>query len=297
MIQIYNRETNNYETENVAGLNYINWSYSSPVGKGVVELFVKKKMFSKLYGFYCSSPFSKKKISKFVREFDINTEICQKDIYEFRNFNEFFSRKLIDSARPIDLSAETLISPGDGRLLAFENIDMNALVQVKGFTYSLRELISNNSIANKYEHGTCLILRLCPTDYHRFHFVDDGICGPTKKIKGSYYSVNPIALEKVPKLFCKNKREWSIFHSKNFEDIILMEVGATCVGTIIQSYQSNKPVKKGDEKGYFKFGGSTTILFFKKDTIKIDKDIIEQTKKGFETQVSMGEKIGISLKK
>lgn len=296
MIKIYNRETKDYDIENVAGLNYINWSYCSPVGKGMVELFVKKKMFSKVYGLYCSSRLSKKKIPKFVEQFHINTELCEKDLHEFRNFNDFFSRKLIDSARPIDKKATSLISPGDGRLFAFENINMNALVQVKGFTYSLRELISNDTVANEYEGGTCLILRLCPTDYHRFHFIDDGICGPTKKIKGSYYSVNPIALEKIPKLFCKNKREWSIFNSKNFDDVILIEVGATCVGTIIQSYQSNSPVKRGDEKGFFKFGGSTTILFFKKNTIKIDSDIIKETKKGFETQVSMGEKIGVSLK-
>lgn len=293
MIKIYNRKTKDYEVENVAGLNYINWSYSSPVGKGMVELFIKKKMFSRIYGLYCSSRLSKKKIPKFVEEFDINTELCEKNIHEFRNFNDFFSRTLVDSARPINKSSNALISPGDGRLFAFENIDMNALVQVKGFTYSLRELISNDAIANRYEGGTCLILRLCPTDYHRFHFIDDGVCGATKKIKGSYYSVNPIALEKVPKLFCKNKREWSIFSSKNFGEVILMEVGATCVGTIIQSYQSNKTVHRGEEKGYFKFGGSTTILFFRKGTVKIDNDILEQTKKGFETQVSMGETIGI----
>ena len=71
-----------------------------------------------------------------------------------------------------------------------------------------------------------------------------------------------------------------------------MEVGATCVGTILQTYSPEKRVKKGEEKGYFKFGGSTTILFFKKDTIKIDSDIVEQTKLGFETKVNMGETIG-----
>lgn len=297
MIKIYNRETKNYELEQIAGLNYINWSYSSPVGKGVLELFIKKKMFSRLYGLYCSSKLSKKKISKFIDEFDLDTELMEKDITDFKNFNDFFTRKLIDEARPINNDPNVLISPGDGRLLAFENIDMNKLVQVKGFTYSLRELISNDLVAKEFEGGTCLILRLCPTDYHRFHFIDNGVCGKSQKIKGSYYSVNPIALEKVPKLFCKNKREWSIFKSKNFGNIITMEVGATCVGTIIQSYRADVPVKKGDEKGFFKFGGSTTILFFKKDEVKIDADIVEQTKHGFESKVAMGETIGAKYKK
>ena len=292
MIKIYNRETKSYEVEQVAGLNYINWSYSSPVGKGFLELFIKKKMFSRIYGLYCSSKLSKKKISKFIDEFDIDTDYLEKDITDFKNFNDFFARKLLEKARPINLNTDTLISPGDGRLLAYENINMDNIVQVKGFTYSLRELISNDLIAKEFEGGTCLILRLCPTDYHRFHFIDDGICGPSQKIKGSYYSVNPIALEKVPNLFCKNKREWSIFKSDNFGNIITMEVGATCVGTIIQTYRPNTKIKKGDEKGFFKFGGSTTILFFKKNTIKIDDDIVNETQKGIESLVCMGETIG-----
>ena len=133
---------------------------------------------------------------------------------------------------------------------------------------------------------------MCPTDYHRLHFVDNGIPDESHIVKGNYYSVNPTALERVPKLYCQNKREWSVFHSENFGDIIHVEVGATCVGSIIQSYEPNKKVNKGDEKGYFKFGGSTTILFFKPNTVTIDDDILIQSSFGFETKVIMGERIG-----
>ena len=153
-------------------------------------------------------------------------------------------------------------------------------------------LIDDPKVAEEFEGGTCLILRLCPTDYHRFHFVDSGTCSESKKISGFYYSVNPIALNNVSELFCKNKREWSIFNSDNFGKILHVEVGATCVGSIIQSYTPNQKVKKGDEKCYFKFGGSTTILFFKKNTVTIDDDILLQSSFGFETKVNMGEKIG-----
>ena len=155
------------------------------------------------------------------------------------------------------------------------------------------ELLQDNEVYNLYDGGTCLIFRLCPTDYHRFHFIDDGVCGDTTKIKGHYYSVNPIALKNVKKLFCQNKREWSIFHSDNFGDVICMEVGATCVGSILQSYSTNSKITKGEEKGYFKFGGSTVILFFKKDVVKIHEDLLNQTQLGFETSVLMGEKIGL----
>ena len=193
----------------------------------------------------------------------------------------------------MDKSKDVLISPCDGKISAYENINLEALVQVKGLSYSLKELLKDNEIYNLYHGGTCLIFRLCPTDYHRFHFFDDGVCGDTTKIKGHYYSVNPIALKSVKRLFCENKREWSIFHSDNFSDVIYVEVGATCVGSIVQSFTPNTRITKGEEKGYFKFGGSTVILFFKKDAVKIHEDLINQTQLGFETSVLMGEKIGL----
>lgn len=292
MIEVYNRQTKKLEIEKVAGDNYIKWTYESPIGKSLLELFVKKKLFSKLYGVYCDSKFSRKKISNFIDSFDIDMSISNNTIDDFKNFNEFFVRTLKENSRPIDLDKNTLISPGDGRLFAYENISTDKLIQVKNIHYSLSELIGDDSIAKKFEGGTCLVLRLCPTDYHRFHFIDNGIPLENNLIKGNYYSVNPVALERIPKLYCQNKRDWSIFKSDNFGDIIHIEVGATCVGTIIQSYKPLSKVNKGDEKGYFKFGGSTTILLFKKNIVKIDSDIIEQTKLGYECKVLMGEKIG-----
>ena len=292
MIEVYNRQTKKLEIEKVAGNNYIKWIYESPIGKNLLELFVKKQLFSKLYGLYCDSKFSRKKISNFIDNFDIDMNIANNTVDDFKNFNDFFIRTLKENSRPIDLNKTSLISPGDGRLFAYENISIDKLIQVKNIHYSLSELIGDNSLAKDFEGGTCLVLRLCPTDYHRFHFIDNGIPLENNIIKGNYYSVNPVALERIPKLYCQNKREWSIFKSENFGDIIHIEVGATCVGTIIQSYKPLSKVNKGDEKGYFKFGGSTTILLFKKNIVKIDSDIIEQTKLGYECKVLMGEKIG-----
>ena len=292
MIKIYNRKNKSYEIEKVAGAKYLNWCYESPIGKGITELLVKRKAFSKLYGKYCDTKTSRKKIDSFVKNFDINMDIAVKKQHEFKSFNDFFARQLLPGARPFNKDKDILISPGDGRLTAYTNIDMNNVVQVKGLTYSLKELLGNDPIYKDYDGGTCLILRLCPTDYHRFHFIDNGTPLENHYIKGSYYSVNPVATEKIPKLFCQNKREWSVFKSENFGDIIHVEVGATCVGSIIQTYNVNSKVSKGDEKGYFKFGGSTTILFFKKDMIQIDDDILKESMQGIECKVLLGETIG-----
>lgn len=292
MIKYYNRRKAAYEIEKVAGEKVLNWTYTSPLGMTLLEGIIKKKMCSSLYGWYLDRKASCKKIEPFVRNFDLDLALAEKSLGDFTSFNDFFYRKLKPSARPLPADPQALISLGDGKLLAYENIDLEQLVQVKGFTYSLGELIQNDQVTAQYKKGTCLILRLCPTDYHRFHFIDDGACGETSKIKGAYYSVNPVALQKVEKLFCANKREWSTFHSDHFGDVLYIEVGATFVGSIIQTYRPDQRFQRGDEKGYFKFGGSTVILFFKPHTVKIDKDIVDQTLLGYESYVLMGEKIG-----
>jgi phosphatidylserine decarboxylase len=292
MIQVYNRTTKTYEEELIAGKRYIEWTYESPIGKSITEIIAKKKLFSKLYGMFCDTKLSSNKIQSFIENFNIDMTLAKKNVNEFTSFNDFFIRELTAEARPINKNENILISPGDGRITAYENISLDNIVQVKNLTYSLRELINDDNIANKYENGVCVILRLCPTDYHRFHFIDSGIPYENHYIKGHYYSVNPIALKAIPKLFCENKREWSLFKSDNFKDILHIEVGATCVGSILQTYSPNIKVNKGDEKGYFKFGGSTTILFFEKDSVNIDSDILDQSKFGFECKVQFGENIG-----
>ncbi|MDD3224292.1 MAG: phosphatidylserine decarboxylase, partial [Clostridium sp.] len=220
MIKYYNRHSKKFEIEKIAGDRSLNWIYSSQSGMFFLEKIVKKKIFSKVYGMYCDSIFSKSKINKFIKSFNINMKDFNEPTGGFSSFNDFFYRKLSkSSSHNIDSTESSLISPGDGKMKVFTHININSLVQVKGFTYTLKSLIKNTEIASNYEDGTCIILRLCPTDYHRFHFLDNGTCGPTTKIKGSYYSVNPIALKKINNLFCENKREWSVFHSENFSDV------------------------------------------------------------------------------
>lgn len=295
MIQVYNRTKKCYEEEVVAGKKYLEWIYESPIGKNITELIIKKKLFSKVYGMFCDTKLSTNKIQSFVKEFDIDMTITKKAVDEFISFNDFFTRELTLISRPINKDKDVLISPGDGRVLAHQNINLDNVIQIKGITYSINELISNTDVAKTFQNGTCVILRLAPTDYHRFHFVDSGITCDSHLINGHYYSVNPIALKTIPKLFCENKREWSLFKSDNFDDILYIEVGATCVGSIFQTYKPNIRVNKGDEKGYFKFGGSTVILFFKKDCVKIDDDILNQSILGYESKVVLCEKIGIKI--
>jgi phosphatidylserine decarboxylase len=295
MIKIYNRQTKQYDIEKVAGGKLLDALYSTKVGNLGLELLVKRKIYSALTGFFFDTRLSKRTIPKFVKNFSIDMKECINNLDEFSSFNDFFARKLKNTSRNFDRPNNTLLSPGDGRLQAWSGIDSNNIIQIKGMSYSLSELLQSEELAKEYQDGTYMILRLCPVDYHRFHFFDSGVCGAPKKVNGDYYSVNPVALKKIPEVFCRNKREYSIFKTDHFGEVLYIEVGATSVGSIIQTFKPNSRIQRGEEKGYFKFGGSTVLLFFKKNMVIIDKDIIEQTNNGFETKIFAGDAIGTSF--
>lgn len=287
------RKTGELKEEKVPGRIFLQWIYGNRLGKLTLWALVRRKWFSKVYGKAQDWPFSKRKIEGFVKDQGINMQEAERENpKDYHSFNDFFSRKLKEEARPMDVREEILVSPADGKLLAYENIDTDRVVQIKGLNYSLEELIGDKTLAKSYQRGSKVIIRLAPSDYHRFHFPDSGVMGSTKRIKGNYNSVNPLALEKVIRLYVQNKRDITNFISDNFGEVLYIEIGATCVGTIIQSAGKNQRVKKGEEKGCFAFGGSTVILFFKKGKVKIHEDLLENTKKGLETKVYMGEGIG-----
>ena len=210
---------------------------------------------------------------------------------KFNNFNDFFTRKLKNDARPIDTGARIVVSPADGKILAYADLS-NSWFIVKGYRFDVSSFLNDPALSKKYHNGAMLIIRLAPMDYHRFHFPVSGKISSSKKIDGDYYSVNPFALRKKAEIFCLNKREYSIISNPLVGDVVLCEVGATMVGSIVQTYKGND-AHKGEEKGYFKFGGSTVVLLFEKNKIHIDADLLMNTSNGYETSVKMGKRIGI----
>ena len=164
-------------------------------------------------------------------------------------------------------------------MLAFENIADIHNFFVKGREFTLKEFLGNDELAEEHKNSSLIILRLAPNDYHRYHFPYSGTPSEMTKIKGDYFSVSPYALaSNFTKVFCENKREYCILSSEEKGDIIVAPVGATMVGTIIETYKPDQSIQKGDEMGYFAFGGSTIVLLVNKDKLKIDTDIIKTPK-------------------
>ena len=291
-IKYIERKTGEIKTEKVMGEGILKFLYYNPFGKLALHTVVKRKFLSDWYGRKMSKPESKEKIRSFVEEMDIDMSKYKRSIEDYTSFNDFFYRELKDGARKIDYNKNVIVSPADGKILAYQNIKEVDKFFVKGFEFTLEEFFNDKELAKKYEGGTFVIIRLAPADYHRFHFPVDGEISEVKKISGNYYSVSTHAIKTNFKIFCENKREYAILKTEKFGDIAMFDIGATMVGGIVQTYKANSSVKKGEEKGYFLFGGSTCILVFEKDKVIIDKDIIENTQNKIETRIYMGEKFG-----
>ncbi|MGH9753694.1 MAG: phosphatidylserine decarboxylase [Blastocatellia bacterium] len=290
-ILLYNRKTGSLEEEVVFEKDVMEFLYGSRLGFFITELLFKHRWATELYARLQHGPGSKAKIRKFVESHGVNIDEIERPIESFNSFNEFFIRRLKPSARPIDRDPESLISIADCRLSVYP-IREDAVYPVKARSFTIAQLVGDEEIAANYMGGLCLIFRLAPIDYHRFGYVDDCEQSPVEAINGFYRSVHPLSLRMMRAVFTENRREYCVLRTANFGEVVHIDVGATGVGRIIQRHPDGGRFRRGEEKGYFEFGGSTVILLLKPDAAKIDDDIAEYSSRGIETIVRYGEKIG-----
>jgi len=165
-------------------------------------------------------------------------------------------------------------------------------VWVKGHKFSVRELIQDEELAKKFEGGALAIFRLAPQDYHRFHLPVNCTVQSFRPFPGEYYTVNPIAIREPIDVYTENKRNRVLLKSEEFGDVLYITVGATLVGSILFTGQEGKSYKKGDELGYFAFGGSTVLVIFQKGRIVFDEDLLANSQRPIETLVKVGTSLG-----
>lgn len=286
------RTTGEKEQEKVYGAAALKLAYGDDLlsklfGTPLLHIASRWALFSQLYGAWQKSPLSKRKVLPFIEKYGVDTSEFLIPPEQFSSFNDFFIRQLKPDARPISNTAA--IIPADGRYWFYQNIsDADGFI-VKGKKFDLHTLLKDDNLALEYAGGSMIMARLCPTDYHRFHFPCDCTPGPTRLINGPLYSVNPIAIQKNIEIFTQNKRTLTTLTTKTFGDVLFLEIGATNVGSIHQTYTPGKEHSKGDEKGYFSFGGSALIILFKPNTITFCSDLVEATETGHEMRCLMGQ--------
>jgi len=285
--EVWFYDNGRYEKETICAEGWMRFLYENPLGKATLLSLVKRKATSRLYGAWCRTGLSAKSIPEFIGQNGVDMAGC---VGPYRSFADFFSREKAGISFPG--GADILGSPCEGLALAYNDINPQKLIAAKGAHYSLAQLLGSSKLANTFDGGVMMAIRLTPSNYHRAHFFDDGVVKATKVIDGDLYSVSPLALGKVARLYCQNKRAVTLFSSENFGNIALVEVGATFVGSIVHSFEAGDRVTRGQQMSYFLPGGSLLLVFFKKGEFTPDPTLLEQTLAGYETKVRVGQPLG-----
>lgn len=288
-ISVRDRRTGVLFQEQVYGEEALHWVYGTRLGRALERTILSKRPISSLMGAYHDSRWSTSKVAAFIKQYGIRMEEFESGPFE--NFNEFFIRKFVPGARPF-AEAPKLAAFSEGRYFAWENASESTVVPVKNALLSPRELLSDtvsDEQARRLDGGPLLLARLCPTDYHRFHFPDSGRWLSCRRVSGRLHSVNPVALSIRPRTFLDNERQISVLECDSLGLMAYVEVGALGVGKIVQSRISSGRFERGEEKGYFLFGGSTVIVLGEPGRWRPDADLIENTREGIETLIRLGE--------
>ncbi|MBQ4122072.1 MAG: phosphatidylserine decarboxylase [Clostridia bacterium] len=269
---------------------FLRFLYQNAVGRLFLRLLMARWV-SRLSGAFLDSRFSKPMIKRFIRKNEIDLSLYEKE--EYRNFNDFFTRRIRPELRPIEKDPDAFVAPCDG-LLSVYPIEQGSVYPIKQSEYTLADLLADEKIAKEFDGGVCLVFRLCVHHYHRYAFADGGKPIANKYIKGKFHTVRPIALRLHP-VFKENAREVTLYESDNFGTIAQIEVGAMLVGKI-----ENKPMgerfDRGEEKGRFLYGGSTVVVLVGKNRVNFPKELFDATNEGKEVPVEMGMKLGEKIK-
>ncbi|KAG7767787.1 hypothetical protein KL931_003600 [Ogataea haglerorum] len=240
------------------------------------------------------SPSSRNKIESFIKFHSIDmSEYLIEDYTKYRTFNEFFYRKLKPNLRPLEgADSRYAVSGADCRCCVFPTVEKSKEIWIKGRDFTLQKLLGSKFDHTLYENGSIVIFRLAPQDYHRFHSSINGTITKTEKIDGEYYTVNPMAIRSKLDVYGENSRVNIEIDSPEFGKVIMICVGAMMVGSIVLTRKVGDVLKRGDEVGYFKFGGSTVLLLFQRGRIVFDSDLVTNSENSTETLIRVGMSIG-----
>lgn len=300
-IRYFHRAQQTIETEQIFGEGWLRWTYENPVGRLALHALIKRALVSRVFGWRMNTRYSTQKILPFITRYDLDVDEFAKSPFAFKSFNDFFYRALKPGTRPLAApdNARVAVLPADGRHLVFPHLDAAAGFYVKGQQFNLAAFLgeaqlpeADRVLAREFAGGSLLISRLCPVDYHRFHFPVAGTPGEARLLNGALFSVSPIALRRNLGYLWENKRMLTVVDSPQFGRVLMVEIGATMVGSIFQGYEAGRAIAKGDEKGLFKFGGSCVVTIFAPGRIRFDADLLAHSAEQREVYARMGDRLG-----
>jgi phosphatidylserine decarboxylase len=287
-----NRRTGEIVVEEVLGGGLLALAYQSRLSPFLRAMLLRTGAISRLLGWFSDTKWSRRKIDGIVEQLSIDMEDFEVPDGGYRTFNQWFTRRLKPNVRPFDPDPEVLVSPADCRLTVIPELHETTVIPVKGAQFSVENLLKTTpDRVENFRGGAVMVFRLCPVDYHRYHFPADGQVLGSHEISGRYESVNPIAIAANIPVFTENRRVVTHLELGSFGPTAFVEVGAFGVGGIVDTHGGGT-FEKMEEKGYFRYGASTLVLVFEPNRLKIDKDLIEHSAAGMEILVQAGETLG-----
>jgi phosphatidylserine decarboxylase len=283
-IPYLDRSTGKMAEEVVFESGAMRFLYRNPLGRLLSDLIAKRPLFNRLYARRRNSSASKAEVRPFIERYGIDASDFEKPVDSFSSFNDFFTRRLKDGARPLGGGNRALLSPADAKVLAL-TVGKDEAFAVKGRRATLSSLVAGGMDVSPWAGGLLLVFRLCPADYHRFHYFDDASHGEVRTIPGFFHSVSPIALESGADPLGGNYRQWTVLSTANFGEVVEIDVAALTVNSVVQRAPDGGVFRRGEEKGFFQYGGSTIVLAFKRGAAAVDGDIAEASAGGFEASV------------
>lgn len=291
--QVFDRRRGTCFRETVLGDGLLRLAYSAPL-RGVSQwVLFRHGLWSRLLGWYADCGCSRGRIRRTIAQLGLDEGEFRDPVSSFASFNEFFFRHLRAGARPFDPAPDRLCSPADCRLLVFPRLAGATCVPVKGREFTVAGLLGpgHAAEADAFAGGALMVCRLCPADYHRYHYPAAGRETGDWAVPGALNSVNPLALELGLKVFAENRRQVTLLDLEAYGRCAFVEVGAFGVAGIVQTH-ARGPFAKMAEKGYFKFGGSTLVLVFRAGAVNFDDDLCRHSAAGTEVLIRCGETIG-----
>lgn len=248
------------------------------------------------------APASRKHIAPFIRSFGLEgslAELVQPDPSKYATFNDFFAREIGADARPVAEpgSARCVSSAADCRVTTYPTVDLATRYWIKGFGFTLAKLLDDAERARDFDGGPLVIQRLAPQDYHRWHAPVDGTVLSIEEIPGTYYTVNPQAVNEEGTLdvFCENRRSVMMIRRLSGALVAIVAIGAMLVGSVkyVDGVRVGVDVKRGQCLGMFRYGGSTVISLYQKGDVTLDADLVRNScEQKCETYVKVGWRVG-----
>lgn len=272
---------------------FLHWAHQSRLGVWLTCVLLSRPVVSRLYGWWHLLPWTRRKIRPFARALSIDFGISILPAEKFANFSEFFTREIDLTRRPVAERREVCVSPVDGRVGAYPNLAPGEPFQIKGRALDLRTFLRCEADAKTVEGGAMLVFRLHLADYHHFHFPISCCPSASREIRGRSYMVSPHVTRWMPDIYAENRRTVTRLDTDEFGQVLMVEVGGFTTSSLTQVFNPMAQAAKGARKGFFGLGGSTVVLLFQPGMVKLDDDLIDKTRAGYETIVKLGERVAL----